>query len=403
MQLLRNLELVTGLEPATCSLRMSCTTNCATQAKYYPKLYNTKMLLSRLKKRIFYDMMFLGGDEGVKTLRKVYKTPHQSLRGTFSSGGRLMLLAFHKKRKGVLSMEKIAVIDLGSNSVRMSIFDEKGKTLAAFRSTIRLSEGMLDDMILKTEPQMRAVKALSEYENIMKEQGISKYRAVATAAVRKAKNKQEFLALVRDMTGIEITVIDGVQEAALDSLAVERCLNCKKGIICDIGGGSTELIGVLPQAEVPMVSIPYGSRGICEMFFAHGETKDSIQKAQGLADGLVAQNPWVADFKGETLVGIGGTFRALAKLDLADFGQKSVENYHVDPRHMIELVERIEKADMNKRRQMAGIGERADIIQGGLILVRAVLDALRPKKIAVADVGVREGVFFDLVKSRGIL
>ena len=53
------LELVTGLEPATCSLRMSCTTNCATQAKYYPKLYNTKTLLSRLKKRIFYGMMFL--------------------------------------------------------------------------------------------------------------------------------------------------------------------------------------------------------------------------------------------------------------------------------------------------------------------------------------------------------
>ena len=300
-------------------------------------------------------------------------------------------------------MEKIAVIDLGSNSVRMSIFDEKGKTLAAFRSTIRLSEGMLDDMVLKAEPQMRAVKALNEYKMIMEQQGVSKYRGVATAAVRKAKNKQEFLTLVKDMTGLEITVIDGAQEAALDSLAVEKCLSCKKGIICDIGGGSTELVGVLPGADVPMVSIPYGSRGICEMFFSDGETKDSIQKAQGFSDGLVAENSWIDQFKGETFVGIGGTFRALAKLDLAGFGQRSVENYQTTARHMIEVIERIENADMNQRRQMPGIGERTDIIQGGLILVRAVLDALKPKEIVVADVGVREGVFFDLVESRGIL
>lgn len=300
-------------------------------------------------------------------------------------------------------MDKIAVIDLGSNSVRMSIFDEGGASAAAFRSTIRLSEGMTDDMILKAEPQMRAVKALMEYNRIMSEQGVRACRAVATAAVRKAKNRQEFLDLVRELTGIEIMVVDGAQEAALDSLAIEKCLNCKKGIICDIGGGSTELVGILAENDVPMVSIPYGSRGLCEMFFGDGETAESIQKAQEFADNLVAQNTWISGFEGDILVGIGGTLRALAKLDLADFGKEPVVNYEISAEHMAEIIEKIENADIEERRKMPGIGERADIILGGLILLKAVLNAVRPTRIAVADVGVREGVFYDLIENRGIL
>ncbi len=300
-------------------------------------------------------------------------------------------------------MEKIAVIDLGSNSVRMSIFDERGNTLDSFRSTIRLSEGMTGDMLLKPQPQIRAAEALKKYKEIIDAKGISQYRAVATAAVRKAKNRCEFLDLVKETTGIEINVIDGKSEAALDSLAIERCLECKKGIICDIGGGSTELIGITAGSNVPMVSIPYGSRGICEMFFAEGETAETKGQAQAFADRLVAENEWVSEFKGETLVGIGGTLRALAKLDLADFGQAAVENYRVETRHLLKIIERIEKADMAERETMPGIGERADIILGGLIFLKAVINALQPRWIAVADVGVREGVFFDLTENLGIL
>ncbi len=300
-------------------------------------------------------------------------------------------------------METIAIIDLGSNSIRMSIFDQNGKVLSAYRQTIRLSEGMTEDMLLKKEPQMRAAAALKAYKGIIQAEGISAYRAVATAAVRKAKNKQEFLDLVKALADIDIEVIDGSQEAALDSLAIEKNLNCKSGIICDIGGGSTELIGISQGGDIPMVSIPYGSRGICEMFFADGESDDAINRAQKFADRLAAENGWVTAFKGSVLVGIGGTLRAIAKLDLTDFGQAAVEGYEITAEHLTELIGKIEKAGMAERKAMAGIGERADIIAGGLVLLKAVLKVMRPKKIAVADVGVREGVFYDLVENRGIL
>ncbi len=300
-------------------------------------------------------------------------------------------------------MRKIAVVDLGSNSIRMSIFDEQGNTLFANRQTIRLSEGMTDDMILRAEPQMRAVSALAEYKRIMDNEGIAKYRVVATAAVRKAKNKSEFLNLVESATGIAIDVIDGTQEAALDCLAVSKHLKIEKGIICDIGGGSTELIGISKSDSAPMVSIPYGSRGICELFFKEGETPEAIQNAQDFADKLVLENDWLKDFKVATLVGIGGTLRALAKLDAEDFGQSAIEGYEVSTERLTEIIEKIEKADFEERKQMAGIGERADIIMGGLVLAGAVLNAVNPQRIAVADVGVREGVFWNIIENRKIL
>ncbi len=301
-------------------------------------------------------------------------------------------------------MKKVAVIDLGSNSARMSIFDETGRTLFGYRDTVRLSEGMSEDMILKAQPQLRAVKVLKKYKEIIDSQNILHTVAVATAAVRKAKNRQEFLDLAKDYAGISIKVIDGIQEAQLDSLAISRCLDCKKGIICDIGGGSTELIGISDDGNPPMISVPYGSRGICEQFFKTGETPENIQSANRFIDGLISKNKWLDDFKGGTLVGIGGTIRGLAKLDLGDSSHSPVAHYEVSPEHMSKIIDKVKNADIDSRSQMIGIGkERADIILGGLVLLKSVISAANPKKIAVADVGVREGVFYDLTENLGII
>ena len=302
-------------------------------------------------------------------------------------------------------MKKTAVIDLGSNSVRMSIFSDKlpFNVLRAYRSTIRLSEGMTHDRVLKAEAQMRAVKALAEYKSIVDSEDACRIVAVATAAVRKAKNRQEFVDLVKAATGIEINVIDGECEAALDALAISRTLDLSCGVICDIGGGSSELIGIC-DSSTPAVSIPYGSRGICEMFFQNGESGEAYAEAQSFADGLVNEVDWLNNFKGQPLVGIGGTLRALAKLDLCDSQKNAIQKHTIKTERILELIETIKAADFEKRANMPGIGvERSDIIMGGAILLKAVLKRIASETVYVSDVGVREGVFFDLIEGHGIL
>ncbi len=304
-------------------------------------------------------------------------------------------------------MERIAVIDLGSNSVRMSVFGvESGvaKTLGAYRSTIRLSEGMTADMMLSAEAQLRAVKALSGYKKTVDDNGIDKVVAVATAAVRKAKNRNEFLQLVKDSTGIDIQVIDGNQEAALDCLAVSRTLACERGVICDIGGGSTELIGVSNGAQANAVSIPFGSRGICEMFFKDGETPEAIVAAENFVREKYQSEDWLTEFRGASVVGIGGTLRAAAKFDLGDSSAAAIEKYVITPERMSEIINEILSASVDERKKMIGIGEeRADIILGGLIFIKCLAEVLNPEEFLIADVGVREGVLFDILEKRNIL
>lgn len=298
-------------------------------------------------------------------------------------------------------MKKTAIIDLGSNSIRMSIFEDKNgicTETAAYRSVIRLSEGMNLTGYLTAEARLRAVRALSEYKSIMTAAGVECVRAAATAAVRKAKNREEFLREVHDTVGIEIEVIDGEREAYYDYLAVREKLGISRGIICDIGGGSTEIIaadgGSSPSHAV---SIPYGSRSICEMFLEGGETAEALSKARLFISEQLDTVDWLKDFKETSLIGIGGCMRALAKLELSDSGKGLIECHRTSAARLSALAREIEKADASAREAMPGIGkERADIIMGGVLLASEICCRIAPSEIIVADVGVRDGIIADM-------
>ncbi len=301
-------------------------------------------------------------------------------------------------------MRKLAVIDLGSNSIRMSIFAIEGKcvnTLDAYRSVIGLSRGMNVDMCLRQDAQMRAVDAVLEYKKILGEQSVEKVIFVATAAVRKAKNQDEFLKLMKESTGFDITVATGEQEAALDALAVQEALGVEKGIICDIGGGSTELIEIGGENKI---SIPYGCRSITEMFFEEGENADSLYRAESFLDEEFKAVDWLDTLRGESIVGIGGTLRAAARFDMGDDAPKFIENYRISPERMGEIMDVIINASPEEREQIPAIGkDRADIILAGAVFVKSLIKTIQPREFVVADVGVREGAAIDFVQNCGII
>lgn len=296
-------------------------------------------------------------------------------------------------------MEKLAVIDLGSNSIRMSIFEIFAKNswrqTGAYRNMIKLSEGMTEDMNLQPKAQLRAVTALLEYKQIMEKEGVTSLRAVATAAVRKAKNGKEFVATVKEATGITIEVIDGETEAALDCLAV----GCERGIICDIGGGSTEFIAMENGAMLkPAISIPMGSRSITEMFLSDTENPDALSAASSYINKHISELPWLDRIQNSLIVGIGGTLRALAKYHLNDFSKEPISCHEISPSDIDRCFNEISKASPEERKTMPGIGnERSDIILGGLLILMHLKKQINASCLSVADVGVREGILFDFL------
>ncbi len=303
-------------------------------------------------------------------------------------------------------MERLAVIDLGSNSIRMSVFEieRNGKfsQIGTYRSMIKLSEGMNEDMCLKPEAQLRAIKALLEYKHIIETKGITNIRAVATAAVRKAKNGAQFVTSAKDIAGIDIEVIDGEYEAELDCLAVSKTVGCNNGIICDIGGGSTEFIAIRNgKMQKPAVSTPMGSRSLTEDFFANGETDEAIDKAKEFVDSRLDEIPWIDDMSNVPIVGIGGTLRAFAKYHMNDISKDAVNCYNISSDEIDRLFMKIVNSTSEERQLMAGIGkERSDIILGGLIPFMRLKERINSPRLTVADVGVREGILFEFLENR---
>ena len=303
------------------------------------------------------------------------------------------------------SVKKIAVIDLGSNSIRMSVFgvlkNQKIKTLKNYRSMVRLSEGMGNNLLLCEEAMLRTIDAAREYKKIIDAEGIETVLAVATAAVRKAVNGADFVEEMYKKTGIRIEVIDGEREAYYDFLAI-RSLGIEKGIICDIGGGSTELIYISGEkGELPKsISIPIGSRLICEKFFKDGESVRALNKAEEFFDTEMKKVDWLSSAENVPLIGIGGSLRAIAKFDMNDNSKKPISVHKVSRERMDEICGIISDATLEQRETFAGIGEeRANIIMGGIVLLKCVNNVINPPMAIIADVGVREGVIVDFLKS----
>ena len=216
-------------------------------------------------------------------------------------------------------MERIAIIDLGSNSIRFIIMQigEHGayKLIYQEKKSIRLAEGMtLTSRLLTEEAQQRALNCLAVYSHIIEVQKIKKVLAVATAAVRNAINGASFLKRVRMSTGIPMTIISGKAEAALGFSGVSHTIDQKDFLLFDLGGASVEISLVKNKKRIHSISIPIGAVTLTEMFQSSREVnQDKIETIQRFIQNVLSKVEW---FPSEPLpvIGIGGTVRNLAKI-----------------------------------------------------------------------------------------
>lgn len=291
--------------------------------------------------------------------------------------------------------KRIAVIDLGSNSVRMSInlLKENGdwEVLMKKRSTVRLSEGMGVDNILKEEAMQRVIAALKEFCVIAKLDSCQTIVAIATAAVRNAVNKDDFINRVNKETGIMFDIISGNDEAYYSYLAVTKSLNVKNGLIFDTGGGSTELILVKNGHMVRSASLPLGAVTLTESM--KNRSQAELYRSTIITLGSV---DWIDEATGMDLYGVGGSAKTLATLALKEL--KPIDELHgtsVPYQKVCAIYQKVYSTPVTLRQNIPGMDKtRADIIFAGLTPMKALMDMLGSKKCVVCSHGVKEGVFF---------
>jgi exopolyphosphatase / guanosine-5'-triphosphate,3'-diphosphate pyrophosphatase len=300
--------------------------------------------------------------------------------------------------------QRVAVIDLGSNSFRMVVFADAGASWERqdeLSSAVRIGEGLAASGRLSEDAMERALVTLDGFTELCERHGLHGHTvdAVATSAIRDAENGGEFLERVRLRTGLDVRVLSREQEARYGYLAAVNSTTLTEGCVLDLGGGSMQLVRVAGRLARESGSWRLGAVRMSERFLAsEGPAKRSQLKALG---GHVSRKleraPWLRQ-TGPRLVGLGGTVRNLAAAAerAAGLPAEEVQGFLIERVALDELVERLAALPASERASVPGIkATRADIVLAGAVVIQTVMRDGGFDAIEVTGAGLREGILFE--------
>jgi exopolyphosphatase/guanosine-5'-triphosphate,3'-diphosphate pyrophosphatase len=305
------------------------------------------------------------------------------------------------------SRERLAVIDLGSNSFRLVVFTATEgwwQRTDEIYQAVRIGEGMAATGRLGEEPIDRALATLDVFSHFCEAAGLTAegkgaIDAVATSAIRDAENAAAFLTRARARTSLPIRVLSREQEARYGYLAAVNSTTLSDGCVLDLGGGSMQLVGVEERRAQQSGSWRLGAVRMTERFMpGPGPAKRGQleQLREHVARELEGAR-WLAG-TGRRLVGIGGTVRSLAVVAQRAQGLPSngVQGMIVTREALEEIVTRLAALPTAERASVPGIKPaRADLILAGAVVVEGALRAGGFDALEATEAGLREGVFFE--------
>jgi exopolyphosphatase/guanosine-5'-triphosphate,3'-diphosphate pyrophosphatase len=296
---------------------------------------------------------------------------------------------------------RIAVVDIGSNTASLAVYaaNRVGSlvSLADRSEALRLMRRIGPDGRFPTAAIELAVEEVRQFVQEARRMGASDIVVVATSAVRDALNGGELARRFRAAVGLELRIVDGETEADFAAVAAANTLPVTDGFVVDIGGGSLQIAELRDRRCVRSASLPLGALRLTDAFgpFGPASWAEITALRRHVAEQL-AGIPW---FRAHgTLVGIGGSIRALAKMDRRARQWPVSENHgYLLEQDAVEAVwERVSRADAEGRRAIPGLSApRADLIVPGALTVSWLLRVSGFDAIRVCGYGVREGVAFE--------
>jgi exopolyphosphatase/guanosine-5'-triphosphate,3'-diphosphate pyrophosphatase len=305
-----------------------------------------------------------------------------------------------------MSDRRTAVVDLGSNSFRLVVFQtgEGGwwKRTDGLTEMVRLGGDLEPDGGLSPQRMAHALETLRVFAAFCSTNGLERVQieAVATSAIRDAPNGGGFVERARAETGLPIRILSQEDEARFSYVAAVNSTSLRDGIVLDLGGGSLELVAVRDRDALEVASWPLGSVRMTESHLAgDGAAKASaISKLREHVRDELASASWVSDpaTPHERLVGLGGTVRnlAAAACRIAELPLDSVQGYVLSAAALEELIEQLAARPSAERDRLPGIKSgRGEVILAGAVVLAAVLEATGATGIEVTESGLREGIF----------
>lgn len=292
------------------------------------------------------------------------------------------------------ALSRVGVVDVGSNSVRLMVFDGAARSPAYFyneKVMCALGAGLTETGRLNPTGRVRALSAIRRFAALAEGMGISPLTAVATAAVREADDGEDFRREVLRETGVRLWVIDGQEEARLSAQGVLLGWPGSYGMVCDIGGSSMELAYLNDGKVGRRLTSPLGPLKL------KGLTSKKALKTH-IRSVMTGLHEEMGGETGKRLFLVGGSWRAIARVDMERRGYPLtvLHEYRMNQQQVAATAEYINVTSLEAVRGRTGISsDRMALVPIAVQVLRELVTTFKPKDITISSYGIREGMLYE--------
>jgi exopolyphosphatase/guanosine-5'-triphosphate,3'-diphosphate pyrophosphatase len=291
----------------------------------------------------------------------------------------------------------VAVIDIGSNSVRLVVYNGETRTpipLHNEKAICALGKGLERSGFLNSQGIQQTFDTVARFVTIARSLGASRVDALATAAVRDAEDGKAFAKSLEKRCGLKVQILTGKQEARRSALGVLCGIPDADGVVADLGGGSLELVQVGGGQMSDHTTLPLGLLRLTE-----ASDNDRV-KALAIINKALAQHKWITGGRDHTLYAVGGAWRALARVCIAqmNYPLHVLDNFSLERNTAISLFDVISRLSAKSLEQIKGVsrGRLATLPLAAAVLER-LLEIVKPKSLVFSIYGMREGQFYKML------
>ena len=292
----------------------------------------------------------------------------------------------------------VAVIDIGSNSVRLVVYQAMARSLVSIfneKTLCGLGREVQTTGLLAPDAVAKALTSLRRFRALCKVMKVGRVHAIATAACRDATNGADFIAKAQRICGVPIEILSGAREAKLSALGVVSGIHNPDGIVGDLGGGSLELIDVRGSRVRSGVTLPLGSLALQD------SSHKSLKRAERIVKTDLSGVAQLKSGRGRAFYAVGGTWRALARIHIVQSGYplRVMHGYSIPAADALDFAQRLRRlASTNMLANIEVVADaRRPLLTYAALVLEYIIRVARPKTIVFSTFGVREGLLYELL------
>jgi exopolyphosphatase / guanosine-5'-triphosphate,3'-diphosphate pyrophosphatase len=294
----------------------------------------------------------------------------------------------------------IAVVDIGSNSVRLVVYEALTRSptpLFNEKALCGLGREVQSTGLLAADAVDHALSTLKRYAALCTTMGVKRVLAIATAACRDARNGRAFVKLAERTIGTEIDVLSGGREAELTALGVISGVHRADGVVGDLGGGSLELVDVHGTRARRGLTRPLGGLALADI------SAKSVKKAEKFVKKTLSALPMLRACEDRTFYAVGGTWRSLARLHMWQTGYPLhvMHGYAIHADEAMEFAKLLHRVDVETLANIDVVASaRRPLLPYAALVLEYVLRVGKPRQVVFSALGVREGLLYSLLKQK---